>query len=141
MAMTVTRGDLTKTASFLNRLAKQADNNPKTGRLNSTEVKARLGTGTAAFSKLVTAAQYRQGAINGLPSGTKSSLVNLNTFASQLDGAKNSALKFANTTKRDGSSNGNGKIEGKEVTGLAKQSESAASFVRLAWALKQAGSI
>jgi hypothetical protein len=141
MGISVSRGDLTKTTAFVNKLAKQADNNPRTGMLNSKEVKQRLGTGTAAFSKLVSAAQYRQGAKDGLGSGKKSTLVQLSTFSSQLSGAKNSAVSFANTRSRDGVSDGNGKIEGSEVAKLAKKSESAASLVRLAWALKQAGEI
>lgn len=141
MAISVTRRDLSKTQSFLNKLAKSADNNPRTGYLNSREVKQQLGVGTAAFSKLVNASQYRQGAKDGLPPGRKSTLVELNTFASQLNGAKNSAMDFANTTSRNGASNGNGRIEGGEIAALAKKSESAASLVRLAWALKSAGEI
>jgi hypothetical protein len=139
--ISVTSRDLRNTESYLNKLAKQADNNPKTGMLNSKEVKEKLGTGTAAFSKLVLAAQHRQAAIDGLPQGKKASLVELDVFASQLHGAVSSATKFADTKSRDGISDGNGKIEGNEVAKLDAKSQSAAAVVRLAWALKEAGEI
>ena len=137
----VTHNDLRKTETYLNRLAKAADNNPRTGMLNSREVKERLGTGTAAFSKLVVAAQHRQAAINGLPQGAKASLVELDVFKSQLHGAVSSAEKFADTKSRTGASDGDRTIEGAEVSKLDKKSSSAAAVVRLAWALKQAGEI
>jgi hypothetical protein len=146
--ISVSKREISATVSYLNKLAKQADNNPRAGYLNSREVKERLGVGTAAFQKIVTTAQYRQGAKDRLGKDAdgkqrKASSVELSTFASSLSDAGKTARTVAGTRTVEDRKAGRkaGVVNGDELDKLQRRSLSAASLVRLAWALKQAGEI